>query len=166
MGRYKVMPTPCRHRGGAKVIFATSWWNIWPKLANTGKLCYNSLNIYSETNEQKESENQMSKKLTTEQKAANKAEREAKKTAKPANEKSTELKPSQILRALGKAGVTVKHGQAIAVEQKWDIAPQLVSNYIRDGKGGVGKIAELTKVRIEELKSSAKEPVKAEKEAK
>lgn len=78
-----------------------------------------------------------------------------------ATAKSSEPRPSQILRALGKAGVSVKHGQAIAAKQGWDLNPSLVSNYIRDGKGGAGSIATLEASKLEELRACAPDPTAA-----
>ena len=71
----------------------------------------------------------------------------AKKAEKPL-EASNAVKPAHILRALGKNGITSKQGKEIAARHWPEV--KYPDDHIREGRKGVGKIADLT---VEQLQS-------------
>lgn len=70
-----------------------------------------------------------------------------------------------VLRRLGKEGLTVAHVRAIVAANKWDLSDPTVSTQVNAGTHGLrGAPAELTQAQLKEIKASAEDPAKAEKE--
>lgn len=105
------------------------------------------------------------KKAAADAKAAEKAQKATEKAntspALGAAVSTTSKAPSaaQQLRALGKAGVGVKHAKAIAAV-KWpgEMKDVTIATYISDGRNGVGKMPELSQQDLAALKAVAVDP--------